>query len=174
MVSEFSEIRAAVPEDIPRCAELLEILFNQENEFIPDSEAQSRGLFLVIHNPELGRIFVCVVDGIIQGMVMLLFTVSTFLGEKVALLEDMVVAPEWRGHGAGSLLIDYALEFAREDGVKRITLLTDRDNELAQQFYRSKGFTKSEMLVFRSSLSSFSDQKGDEMQSERLFVQGRD
>ena len=173
MWSEFSEIRAAVPKDIPRCAELLEILFNQENEFIPDIDAQSRGLSLVIQNPELGRIFVFIVDGVIQGMVMLLFTVSTFLGEKVALLEDMVVSPEWRGHGAGSFLIDYALEFARKDGVKRITLLTDRDNELAQQFYRSKGFTQSEMLVFRSSLSLSSDQKSDEMQSKRLFVQGR-
>jgi len=35
----------------------------------------------------------------------------------------------------------------------RITLLTDADNEAAQRFYRAKGFTPSEMVVFRKLLS---------------------
>jgi len=146
------EIREAVSRDVLRCAGLLEILFSQEHEFTPDIEAQVRALSLIIENPELGRIFVCDVDGVVEGMIMLLFTVSTFLGEKVALLEDMVVDPEWRGKGLGSLLINHAVEFARREGLGRITLLTDRDNEGAQQFYRSKGFLQSEMVVFRKML----------------------
>ncbi len=85
-------------------------------------------------------------------MVMLLFTVSTFLGKKVALLEDMVVAPESRNKGLGSLLINHAIAFARREGFGRITLLTDGDNDAAQQFYRSKGFSQSEMVVFRKLL----------------------
>ena len=83
---------------------------------------------------------------------MLLFTVSTFLGKKVALLEDMVVAPQWRQKGLGSLLLNHAIGFAEEEGLGRITLLTDGDNKAAQQFYRSKGFSLSEMVVFRKSL----------------------
>jgi GNAT superfamily N-acetyltransferase len=107
---------------------------------------------LIIDNPEFGRIFVCDVDGVVEGMVMLLFTVSTFLGKKVALLEDMVVAPQWRHKGIGSLLINHAMEFACREGLGRITLLTDRDNNAAQQFYKSKGFAQSEMVVFRKLL----------------------
>ena len=107
---------------------------------------------MIIENPELGKIFVCEVDGVIEGMVMLLFTVSTFLGKKVALLEDMIVTPESRNKGLGSLLINHAIAFARREGFGRITLLTDGDNDAAQQFYRSKGFSQSEMVVFRKLL----------------------
>ncbi len=141
--------RTASGRDVTRCAELLGILFSQEREFAANPEAQSRALSMIIGNPELGRIFVCEIDGVIQGMVMLLFTVSTFLGQKVALLEDMVVAPAWRGKGLGTQLIGHAVDFARREGFGRITLLTDQDNDAAQQFYCSKGFSRSEMVVFR-------------------------
>ena len=141
--------RTATERDIARCAELLGILFSQEHEFTANAEAQSKALSMIIGNPELGRIFVCEIDGVIEGMVMLLFTVSTSLGRKVALLEDMVVAPAWRSKGLGTRLIDHAVDFARREGFGRITLLTDQDNDSAQRFYRAKGFSRSDMVAFR-------------------------
>lgn len=155
-------IRTATESDIARCAELLGILFSQEHEFTADAEAQSRALAMITRNPELGRIFVSEIDGEIQGMVMLLFTVSTFLGQKVALLEDMVVAPAYRGKGVGKQLIDHAVDFARREGFGRITLLTDRDNDVAQQLYLSKGFSRSEMVVFRMQLDDETSMKKSE------------
>ncbi|NMW20033.1 MAG: GNAT family N-acetyltransferase [Chlorobiaceae bacterium] len=146
------DVREATDGDVPRCAKLLEILFSKEHEFSADIETQSRALSMIIGNPALGRIFVGEIDGKIEGMVMLLFTVSTFLGQKVALLEDMVVTPEWQGKGLGSQLINHAIGFAEKEGFGRITLLTDRDNDGAQHFYQLKGFSKSEMVVFRKML----------------------
>ena len=154
--------RTATESDVARCAELLEILFSQEHEFMANAEAQSKALSMIIGNPELGRIFVREIDGAIQGMVMLLFTVSTSLGRKVALLEDMVVAPAWRGKGLGTRLIDHAVDFARREGFGRITLLTDKDNDAAQQFYRSKGFSRSEMVIFRKLLDDETTINGSE------------
>ncbi len=145
-------VRTAVKGDVSGCAELLGILFSQEHEFTADVEVQYRALSMIVSNPELGRIFVGEIDGVIQGMVMLLFTVSTFLGRKVALLEDMVVSPAWRGKGLGTLLIEHATDFARKEGFGRITLLTDCDNGAAQHFYQTQGFSKSEMVVFRKLL----------------------
>jgi rubredoxin/ribosomal protein S18 acetylase RimI-like enzyme len=146
------KIRTATESDVARCAELLEILFSQEHEFTANAEAQSRALSMIIRNPELGRIFVADIDGMIEGMVMLLFTVSTFLGRKAALLEDMVVMPAWRSKGVGTRLIDHAVDFANREGFGRITLLTDQDNDAAQRFYREHGFARSEMVVFRKIL----------------------
>ena len=157
--------RTATERDIARCAELLEILFKQEHEFTPNAEAQSKALSMIIGNPELGIIFVCEIDGEIQGMVMLLFTVSTYLGRKAALLEDMVVAPAWRSNGLGTRLIDHAVDFARREGFGRITLLTDKDNDAAQQFYRSKGFSRSEMVVFRKLLDDETTIKSSESET---------
>ena len=148
----ISGIRIARESDEARCSELLGILFSQEHEFTADAAVQSRAISMIIRNPELGRIFVGEIDGVVQGMVLLLFTISTVLGRKVALLEDMVVAPAWRGKGLGTLLINHAEDFARSEGFGRITLLTDRDNDIAQQFYRAQGFSPSEMVVFRKLL----------------------
>ncbi|MGZ5056075.1 MAG: GNAT family N-acetyltransferase [Methylobacter sp.] len=147
------QITPANASDIPVLCELLNILFAQEADFEPDCDAQSRGLARIISNPEVGLIVVARQDGQIVGMVNLLYTVSTALGDRVALLEDMVVSPNVRGSGVGSRLLEQAIQFARLDGCKRITLLTDRTNEPAQRFYQKHGFGSSAMIPLRLSLN---------------------
>ncbi len=138
--------------DIPALCELLDILFSQEADFQPDREAQYRGLACILNSPETGLILTARQDRRVVGMVSLLYTVSTALGARVALLEDMVVFPDARGAGVGSRLLDQAIRSARLNGCKRITLLTDRANESAQQFYQRHGFAFSAMIPLRLAL----------------------
>jgi len=145
-------IRIAQEDDIPQCATLLAELFSQEQEFTPDTSLQKKGLELIIGNPSAGVIFVCEHGGVIVGMVNLLFTISTALGKRVALLEDMVVKADSRGRGFGSMLIEHACDWALKEGIARITLLTDGDNEPAHRFYASKEFARSDMTIFRKLL----------------------
>lgn len=147
------QITPANTSDIPALCDLLGILFSQEAEFKPNHEAQSRGLARIISSPETGLIVVARQDNQIIGMVNLLFTISTALGDRVALLEDMVVSPNARGCGVGSRLLEQAIQFARLNGCKRITLLTDSTNESAQRFYQKHGFGFSAMIPLRLSLS---------------------
>ncbi|PPK70002.1 N-acetylglutamate synthase-like GNAT family acetyltransferase [Methylobacter tundripaludum] len=147
------QITPANLSDIPALCELLELLFTQEADFKPDRDAQSRGLSRIIGNPEVGLIVVIRQGGRVVGMANLLYTVSTALGDRVALLEDMVVSPNARGSGIGSRLLEHAIQLARLNGCKRITLLTDRDNEAAQRFYQRRGFGLSAMIPLRLSLS---------------------
>jgi GNAT superfamily N-acetyltransferase len=88
-------------------------------------------------------------EGQVVGMVNLLFTVSTALGARVVMLEDMIVSPEARGKGVGARLLAAAVSYARAEGFKRITLLTDRSNEIAQAFYGTQGFEASAMVPMR-------------------------
>lgn len=147
------EIALASLSDIPELCELLEILFSQEVEFVPNYEVQSRGLARIISNPEVGIIVLARQSGQVVGMCNLLFTVSTALGERVALLEDMIMSPNYRGSGVGSQLLEQAIKFARLNGCKRITLLTDSANEPAQRFYQRHGFGFSTMIPLRLSLN---------------------
>ena len=139
----------ATHSDISELVELLSSLFEQEAEFEPNSEIQSKALGRVILDPKIGIIVIAKGDDKILGMVNLLFTESTALGSKVALLEDMVVLSSSRGRGLGSQLIDYAISEAKKAGCKRITLLTDIENTKAQSFYQKKGFVKSKMTPYR-------------------------
>jgi GNAT superfamily N-acetyltransferase len=143
-------ITLATPADIPALSELLNVLFSQEAEFTPDTEAQQRGLGLIVGNPEIGSILLARNGaGEVQGMVNLLWTVSTALGARVGLLEDMVVAPAARGLGVGSRLLNAAIAEAERQGCRRLTLLTDSDNVDAQRFYRRQGFVPSPMAPWR-------------------------
>jgi len=147
------EITPATISDIPALCELLDILFSQEAEFTPDREAQSRGLARIINNPDIGLIVAARQDNRVVGMVNILYTLSTALGDRVALLEDMVVSPSVRGSGIGSGLLEQAIQLARLNGCKRITLLTDRANEPAHRFYQKHGFGFSAMIPMRLSLT---------------------
>ena len=142
-------ITPATPSDIPALTTLLGQLFTQEAEFTPDPTAQSRGLALIIGNPALGQILVARQGNSIVGMVNLLYTVSTALGAPVALLEDLIVDPAFRGAGIGGELLRAAIRQARLHGCQRLTVLTDHDNAGAHRLYTRHGFQGSAMVPLR-------------------------
>lgn len=144
-----ASIGTATAEDIPQMAELLGVLFSQEKEFAPDSRRQAGGLRLIIESPGTGVILLQREGSRVVGMVNLLFTVSTFLGTRVAILEDMIVHPDFRGKGTGRALLNAAIERAKAEGCGRITLLTDMDNAAAKSLYRQAGFVESAMTPMR-------------------------
>jgi GNAT superfamily N-acetyltransferase len=147
-------IEQATLEDLPQLTELLRDLFTHEGDFVPDPVRQMRGLRLILENPSRGRIFVIRQNGIILGMINLLFTISTAEGGFVIVLEDLVVLDEYRRHGIGGLLLEHAVEYAGNKDFKRITLLTDRINADAHRFYKKHGFFESKMMPMRLVLST--------------------
>jgi GNAT superfamily N-acetyltransferase len=145
----IKEITTASTADIEELVRLLQVLFTQDIEFEPDYQRQKSGLERIIANPNIGEILVLKVDGKVIGMVSLLYSISTALGGKVAILEDMVIDPDFRGQGFGKELLNEAIGFSKLRNCLRITLLTDFDNDLAIRFYQSVGFTVSKMIPLR-------------------------
>jgi GNAT superfamily N-acetyltransferase len=124
-------------------------LFAQEGDFRPDKEKQLRGLRLIFEQPSRGRVFVLRQNGAIVGMINLLFTISTAEGGFVILLEDLVIHKQYQGKGYGTRLLQHAIDFAKQKNFLRITLLTDRPENLAQEFFRHHGFVESSMIPMR-------------------------
>ncbi len=148
-------IRSASSADVPALVQLLGELFAQEVEFAPDPAAQEQGLRAILADPQLGRVFVARAaddSGPVLGMANLLFTISTALGGRVALLDDFVVSSRARGRGVGSALLESLFRFAREAGLLRINLQTDLENSGAQRLYERHGFVRSSMLLYSRSL----------------------
>jgi GNAT superfamily N-acetyltransferase len=139
----------AVAKDLPQLVELLGQLFEQEAEFTPDAAKQETALKLIFSNPSFGKLYVAKDGSRVVAMASLLYTVSTAEGGKAALFEDLVVSPDYRKQGIGAKLLEYVIAQARGEGVLRMTLLTDMQNEQAQVLYRRLGFVGSPMKPMR-------------------------
>ena len=149
-VSNELRVEMATLEDLPALTELVMDLFSMSaGDFSPDREVQERGLRLILEAPSRGRIAVVRNEDRIFGMVNMLFTISTARGGFVMLMEDVVIHPNHRGQGFGTLLVDFVLEFARKKKFLRITLLTDKISAQSQEFFRKQGFAYSNMIPMR-------------------------
>ena len=149
---EIVRVREARAADVEAMVELLGHLFKQEKDFSPAQAKQRRALNLILMQPAMGRLFVLTRGSKVHGMVSLLFTISTAEGGKAAWLEDLVVRPEQRGKGLGTRLLRAVVDWARRQGLSRITLLTDANNVRARRLYLRHGFAPSEMQALRSYL----------------------
>ena len=147
--TDHARIEPAALEDLPQLVELLIALFSEEADFAPNRDKQEHGLRLILEQPNRGRIFVLRTDHQVVGMVNLLFTISTAEGGLVVLMEDIVVHPQHRRQGFGSLLLEHAINFAQERGFRRITLLTDKISAESQDFFQRHGFSFSTMIPMR-------------------------
>ena len=144
--------RTAKLEDLEILCELLFELFSQEVEFTPNKEVQQKALKTIILSENIGDIYVATIEEKVVAMVNILYTISTALGNKVAIFEDFIVDKNFRNQGIGEKLIDFVFEDLKAKNIQRITLLTDSDNIKAHRFYEKKGFVKSSMTPFRKSI----------------------
>jgi GNAT superfamily N-acetyltransferase len=143
---------SATVKDVPQMVELLGHLFAQEAEFNPDAAKQDAALRMILADPKAGRLYVAKDGNRVVAMASMLFTISTAEGGKAALFEDLVVSQDHRKQGIGAKLLEYVISQARAEGVLRLTLLTDMQNERAQVLYRKLGFVGSPMKPMRLKL----------------------
>lgn len=147
--SQRARVEMATLDDLPALTELVMDLFSHSVDFLPNRDAQERGLRLILEQPSRGRIAIVRDDDRIIGMVNMLFTISTASGGFVILLEDVIIHKHHRGQKYGSMLIDYVIQFAKNKGFLRITLLTDKISAESQEFFRKHGFEGSSMVPMR-------------------------
>jgi len=142
-------VETATIDDLQPLTELVMELLANSGDFTPDRTQQERGLRLILEQPSRGRIFVVRNREKIFGMVNLLFTISTARGGFVIVMEDVVIHPDHRGQGYGSMLLKHVFDFAERKDFRRITLLTDKISGDSQSFFMNHGFEYSNMIPMR-------------------------
>ncbi len=144
------QIRSAKESDVSGMSCLLSQLFSIESDFVSDEEKQRRGLTLLLDT--LGaHIVVAESQGGIIGMATLQVLVSTAEGGYVGLVEDVVVDKEFRRKGVGAALLDYLHLWAQDNGLTRLQLAADIENRAALEFYASRGWKQTNLVMFRFS-----------------------
>jgi GNAT superfamily N-acetyltransferase len=74
-------------------------------------------------------------DGRMIGIVHAIRHRSTWTPGDYCYLQDLFVAPDVRGSGAGRLLIEAVYAYAKAHGCSRVHWLTQGDNAVARQLY---------------------------------------
>lgn len=148
--SDAPRVEMATLEDLPALTDLVMDLFAMsDGDFKPERDVQERGLRLILEQPRRGRIAVVRNNDRIFGMVNMLFTISTARGGFVIMMEDVVIHPHHRGQGYGTMLLDYVVDYAKQKGFLRVTLLTDKISAESQEFFKKQGFEYSNMIPMR-------------------------
>jgi ribosomal protein S18 acetylase RimI-like enzyme len=142
-------IRHARSGDLEAMAGLLTELFAIEDDFVIDSEKQILGLQLLLQAPD-AQVLVAQIENRVIGMVSMQSFISTAVGGKVGLIEDMIVTSDFRRCGIGKLLLREMIEESKRLGYGRLSLGADNRNERAILFYRTFGFDTGNMgLMYR-------------------------
>lgn len=75
------------------------------------------------------------------GVIVFFMTYSTWYGAPGVYVQDLFVAKASRGEGVGKLLLAAAARWSAARGATHLKLSVDADNQPAQAFYESTGFT---------------------------------
>lgn len=141
-------IRHAKPTDINSLVGLLKELCEIEEDFVFEENKQNEGLALMLKSQKD-----CVVlaehRSEVIGMCTVQALISTAEGGYVDLVEDMVVKNRYSGKSIGRKLILEIEYWARLQGLIRLQLLADRNNQPALAFYAKMGWQETRLIGLR-------------------------
>lgn len=143
------KIRKAELTDIEAMVELLVTLFSQETDFLADRNRQCRGLAMMLEDEKNRCVFVAEYQGRVIGMCSAQLLISTSEGGYKALVEDVVVSEGYRGCGIGRQLLSSLEEWSGYNGVKRLDLMADRNNESGLSFYNNMQWKRTNLIALQ-------------------------
>src|SRR3954468_17247776 len=146
------EIRPAVESDIPALMPLMRGYCDFYEADPPDSGLDDMARALIASEDGQGMLLVADQDGEAIGFAAVGWKWSSLRGARIAVLEDLFVAPEARGRGAADALIEECASRARTNGAPVLSWLTAPDNHRAQAVYARVGGKSDPFLEYELEL----------------------
>ena len=139
-------IDEATLQDLPQLSQLVSELFTIEKDFTPNPERQQQGLKLLLAHPESTQVLVARnMHSIAIGMCSVQLVISTAQGSYAAWVEDVIVTKTYQQQGVAKALLQAAMRWAGEQGVTRMQLLVDMENQAALAFYQHLGWKTTQL-----------------------------
>jgi GNAT superfamily N-acetyltransferase len=115
----------------------------------PDEERLSGVARMLIEQPHEGVQFIARgEDGDALGFATVYMTWETLDAGRLAVMNDLFVAPQARGRGVGAALIEECRRFAADRRAGKLAWQTAPGNEAAQRLYESVGATREDWVDY--------------------------
>lgn len=110
----------------------------------PEALPDYRAAFARIAASPNERLYVAELDGEVVGTFQTMITTTlTARGSANMIIEAVQTRADMRGRGIGAAMIGFAVEKARQDGMRLVQLTSNAARKDAHRFYERLGFTPS-------------------------------
>ncbi len=120
---------------------------------IPTEEEMKDVFREALSMPDNILIFVGEVDGKVIGYANTWTVYSIWSGGKSLTIDDLYIALPYRRNNMGQKMMEYLIDFAKQNGYKRVQLHAELDNEIAHSLYRKLGMNEEEMMFFMKQIN---------------------
>jgi ribosomal protein S18 acetylase RimI-like enzyme len=141
-----STLRPAVLGDVPALLELQSAYYAEDEYPFVESIAGKTWNGL-LSNPSLGSAWVIEAQSRLVGYVVVTLGYSLEYRGRDAFIDELYLAPAWRGQGLGHRALKAVDAACIELGVQALHLEVERDKTAAQALYRRWGFTDRQRVL---------------------------
>jgi GNAT superfamily N-acetyltransferase len=130
---------ALAPGSAGRVLPFMQLLYGREHiDFDPPTTLRSAEWLLA--NPDWGGIWMLDAAGRDAGYLAVTVASSIEFRGRFALLDELYIADEFRGHGLGPAAVGFATEWARDRGFAALRLEVGDENFHGRHVYTKAGF----------------------------------
>ncbi len=145
-------MRAAVPEDEAKLVELM-AEFYAEAGFELNRRHAAEAFGTLLADKRLGQVWLIETASEFAGYVALTFGYSMESGGRDATLEDLYIRAPFRGGGLGKGALAEMRAFCIEHGIRAVSVEVGRENDAAQEVYRTAGFSATDRQLLTLELA---------------------
>jgi GNAT superfamily N-acetyltransferase len=136
-------VRPANREDVEDVVAAVRALLAELGATPPDPAAMEIAARALLED---GSLLVAEVGGVLVGVLAASWQTAMHVPGRYALIQDLWVAPTWRGRMVGGALLQALRELSRERGVTRVEVGLPRESyahiRATEAFYSGNGFTR--------------------------------
>ena len=141
-----SKLRPAIRDDVPALLGL-QSAYYAEDEYPFVEPLAGKAWIELLANPSLGSAWVVVAESRLVGYVVMTLGYSTEYRGQDAFIDEVYVAPAWRGRGLGHQLLEAVDAACRRLGAKALHLEVEKEKTAAQALYRRWGFADRQRVL---------------------------